>query len=718
MRAALLVCVVVGARASSPLSSSCSTTPKTDIGGHDVGELYPCASIDACCAACAQAAACTQAVYQENAPPGANACYFKGGGDPEPAAEGLTLVSAGPSTPTPPPAPTPPAPPTPPTPPPAPPTPAPAPPAHPPARTVWPLPANWTYDSSGPWPTFSGPQQRAVLAPSFDIACSGCPAELGAAAARYRRLMLLGGEPVAGNPEGAASTLGGLDITLADHDAALAIGADESYSLRLGNGTDVRAALSANTQWGAMRGLETFAQLVRWSGADPQDGGAYVGNASYYVENLPMELSDAPRFPWRGLMVDSSRHFLGRATLMRVLDAMSYNKMNVMHWHATDDNSWSIESATYPNFHKVGAYAPRMVHTVADIAALRKYARERGIVIYVEFDVPSHGAGIWGGAYPNTTSPWPSSLNSNDEPRAGCIVEPTGIAGKVLGGLAAEFGDAATKPAPPLEGSSSAASAAVAAGLVHFGGDEVGGPGCWASDPRVQAWAKALGEPYVTSNGTVNTTTVHARFEVDAAKAAIENGVTPVFWLEDAWTACNENPIFDDMPKETIFASWSGAEQGKVVRDGFRAINNWGWYLDQTNPAGTSPYAYADTWNNMYDVDPVASVNIDPPLTVAEARLILGGEATMFGERIDATNFDQWVWPRACAVAERLWSDMAQINARNPPGAHQEANGRLERQRCHMVRRGIGAGPAQPQSEFGGELCELPASWNNTESCI
>ena len=122
----------------------------------------------------------------------------------------------------------------------------------------------------------------------------------------------------------------------------------------------------------------------------------------------------------------------------------------------------------------------------------------------------------------------------------------------------------------------------------------------------------------------------------------------------------------------------------------------------------------------MYDVDPVGAVNIDPPLTPAEVKRILGGEATMFGERIDGTNFDQWVWPRTSAVAERLWSDAAQINKLNPPGSHQEANGRLARQRCHMVRRGIGAGPARPQSEFGysnyerGELCELPESWNSS----
>ena len=230
----------------------------------------------------------------------------------------------------------------------------------------------------------------------------------------------------------------------------------------------------------------------------------------------------------------------------------------------------------------------------------------------MQFDAPSHGAGIWGTAYPNTTSPWPADSTAIDSTsstsRAGCIVEPTGIAGKVLGGLAAEFGDAAAMPAPPLEGGNAAASTTAGpAGLVHFGGDEVGYPSCWASDPTVQAWAKKQGQPYVTPNGTVNTTTVHARFEVDAAKAAVENGATPVFWLEDAWTATHMNPIFDGMPKEAIFASWSGSEQGKVVRDGYRAINNWGWYLDQTAQVGPSPYAYADTWNNMYDVDPVRS---------------------------------------------------------------------------------------------------------------
>ena len=209
--------------------------------------------------------------------------------------------------------------------------------------------------------------------------------------------MMPGGEPVDSNPEGAAMTLGGLDIALANPAVPLSIGADESYTLALGNSSSssssgggdgdvnvVRATLTAETQWGAMRGLETFAQLVRWSGADPHDGGAYVGNASYYVDNIPLSVVDAPRFPWRGLMVDSSRHFLPLSTLKRALDAMSFNKLNVLHWHATDDNSWSIQSATYPRFAQVGGYAPRMVHSTADIAELRQYARERGIVIYVE----------------------------------------------------------------------------------------------------------------------------------------------------------------------------------------------------------------------------------------------------------------------------------------------------------------------------------------------
>lgn len=153
--------------------------------------------------------------------------------------------------------------------------------------------------------------------------------------------MLVGGEPIASNPENATMTLAGLDVAITNPAASLSIGVDESYSLTLGNSSSgnsssggggggiVRASLKAETQWGAMRGLETFAQLVRWSGADPQDGGVYVGNASYYVDNIPFQLDDAPRFLWRGLMVDSSRHFLPISTLKKALDAMSYNKLNV-----------------------------------------------------------------------------------------------------------------------------------------------------------------------------------------------------------------------------------------------------------------------------------------------------------------------------------------------------------------------------------------------------
>ncbi len=98
---------------------------------------------------------------------------------------------------------------------------------------------------------------------------------------------------------------------------------------------------------------------------------------------------------WRGVLIDSSRHYLSVATILRTLDAMSYNKFNVMHWHFVDDNSWPVVFESYPNFAQAGAYDPDAVYQPADVANIVNYAYERGIMVIPEYDSPGH-ASIWG----------------------------------------------------------------------------------------------------------------------------------------------------------------------------------------------------------------------------------------------------------------------------------------------------------------------------------
>ncbi|KAL1440446.1 hypothetical protein MTO96_009483 [Rhipicephalus appendiculatus] len=156
---------------------------------------------------------------------------------------------------------------------------------------------------------------------------------------------------------------------------------DESYSLVVPEQGD--AVLKSQTVWGALRGLETFSQLVH------QDS---------FLINVTM-VDDFPRFSYRGILLDSSRHFQPIKILKQNLDAMAYNKFNVFHWHLVDDQSWPLEMATYPNLTQ-SAYSPRHVYSRKDVQDIIEYARLRGIRVIPEIDTPGHTQAL-GKAFPD-----------------------------------------------------------------------------------------------------------------------------------------------------------------------------------------------------------------------------------------------------------------------------------------------------------------------------
>jgi hypothetical protein len=139
---------------------------------------------------------------------------------------------------------------------------------------------------------------------------------------------------------------------------------------------------------------------------------------------------------------------------------------------------------------------------------------------------------------------------------------------------------------------------------------------------------------------------------------------------------------------KSVIEVWNAppSEVAKVVKAGYRALYASSWYLDQQipNPNETF-YLWGDTWKDFYMADPVAGQSLTP----AELELVLGGEACMWGEQVDYTDFDIRVWPRAAAVAERLWSPKSYTDI-------DEAEPRLGAQRCRMVQRGINAFPIYP----------------------
>jgi hexosaminidase len=364
---------------------------------------------------------------------------------------------------------------------------------------------------------------------------------------------------------------------------------DESYVLTV---TTEGVTLDAPQTWGALRGLETLLDLV-----EPGPAGL----------SLPVvTIKDRPRFPWRGLLIDSGRHFMPIDVLKRNLDGMAAMKMNVLHWHLTEDQGFRVESRRFPRLHQMGSDGD--FYTQAQIKDVIAYAADRGIRVVPEFDMPGH-----------TTSWFVGHPELATESRAYTIERKWGIMApamdptreEVYRFLDAFLGEmAALFPDPVL----------------HIGGDEVEGH-AWDGSPAVASFKAAKG---LKSNADLQ-----AYFNKRLAQILTRHGKTMMGWDEI---------LHDDLPKGTIIHSWRGPESlAKVARQGFRGVLSNGLYIDLIQPAA-----------QHYAVDPMDkdAAGLGPE----ESARILGGEATMWSEFVGPETIDSRVWPRTAAIAERLWS--------------------------------------------------------------
>jgi Glycosyl hydrolase family 20, catalytic domain/beta-acetyl hexosaminidase like len=163
---------------------------------------------------------------------------------------------------------------------------------------------------------------------------------------------------------------------------------DESYQITV-HSPSPWIEVHATTVYGARHGMETIAQLFTFAWMDPTGRGAVfmLSNASLYIE-------DAPVYSYRGLLIDTGRHYLPLQLILTNLEVMAANKLNVLHWHLTDAESWPYQSTTFPELSQHGAYCPECIYTASDIAVVVQYAAVRGIRVVPEFDLPSHAQGM------------------------------------------------------------------------------------------------------------------------------------------------------------------------------------------------------------------------------------------------------------------------------------------------------------------------------------
>lgn len=374
-----------------------------------------------------------------------------------------------------------------------------------------------------------------------------------------------------------------------DAPGTVELGMDESYTLEV---NEEQVILTAATDIGALRGLETLQQML------DADANGYVWQAC--------RVEDAPRFPWRGLMIDSCRHFMPLDMLKRNLDGMASVKLNVLHWHLTEDQGFRIESKTFPKLHEMGSDGQYYTH--AQIREIVEYADARGIRVVPEFDIPGH-ATAWLVGYPELGSaPGPYQIE-----RQWGIFDPC------------------LNPANPevyvfLEKLFDEMTALFPDAYFHIGGDEVNGVH-WDANAQIQQ--------FMQENGIADNHALQSYFNQKVLEILTADGKKMIGWDEI---------LQPDMPTDVMIQSWRGRESMEAAaRGGYASILSNGYYIDLIYPA-------VDHYLN----DPLPE---DTNLTEAEQARILGGEATMWAEYVTDETVDSRIWPRTAAIAERLWSD-------------------------------------------------------------
>jgi hexosaminidase len=420
----------------------------------------------------------------------------------------------------------------------------------------------------------------------------------------------------------------------ADHgrESVQKLGEDESYELTV---TDSGAKLTGSTTLGVLRGLQTFLQLV-------------AINPSGFAAPA-VTIKDQPRFPWRGLLIDVSRHFIPLDVLKRNLDGMAAVKMNVLHWHLSDDQGFRVESKAFPKLAGMGSDG--MYYTQAEIREFLAYAHDRGIRVIPEFDIPGHSRS-WFLGYPDLSSGTGSYTleGGGVDP----IMDPTRestykFLEKFIAEMSKLFPDA----------------------FFHIGGDEVDGKQ-WDANPKIQE--------FIHAHGMKNNQDLQAHFNQRLQRILAKNHKTMVGWDEI---------LHPDLPKTIVVQSWRGQQSlATAAKQGYSGLLSFGYYLDLMWPAA-----------RHYAVDPMTMPDPATTLTPEEKNRILGGESCQWAEWVTPENIDSHIWPRNAAIAERLWSpsDVKDVNSMyarmNAVSLALEWLGLTHRSaRTHMLHRM--AGPA------------------------
>ena len=444
-------------------------------------------------------------------------------------------------------------------------------------------------------------------------------------------------EPPAASASATTTTKGsltGIRVCITSDNDTLGPDTSEDYNLTISSTGG--GILTATSIYGALHGLGSLSQLVERS--------------THSIMNAPIAIEDRPRFGYRGLLVDTGRHFLPLSFLKHVVDGLAANKLNVMHWHIVDFQSFPCGSDTFPALAEKGAYSYPAAHFSPDnMRELVAYAKARGVRIMPEWDVPGHSA--FGYAFPELMA-CPSA------PGEIGVLDPTQDATyDMLNKFFAEMMTIFTDP------------------YVFLGGDEVNTAECFAGNPRIAKWMAAHN---VTADGVQQY--FWSQMTAKVLPSALKGRTINI------WEADNMQIDPTTLPKGTVANGYQSKKTADITIGEYKmpstlSIASQQWYLD-SQPSGYNQ----NSWEKRYMVEPTSNLTKLPE----NRPLLLGGEGAMWGEGINQDNFDAYVWRGMAAIGERLWSPAALT----PSVA--AALGRLSQHVCRMTWDGFRPGPVEP----------------------
>ncbi|KAG9246844.1 beta-N-acetylhexosaminidase [Calycina marina] len=484
---------------------------------------------------------------------------------------------------------------------------------------------------------------------------------------------------------GSHSELTTVIFSISDTSVPLQQGVDESYTLIVTESSS-SIAITSKTVWGALNAITTLQQLIICD----SHGGLEI--------EQPVTIKDAPLYPYRGIMIDTGRNFLTLPKIKEQIDGMALSKLNVLHWHLDDSQSWPIQMKIYPQMTK-DAYSVNEIYSQAAINDVLAYAQARGVRVIPEVDMPGHASSGWKQVDSSIVA-CANSWWSNDNWPLHTAVEPNPGQLEILN----------PKTYKVVKNVYDELSALFSDDFFHVGGDELQ-TGCYNFSTITTDWFAA------NSSRTYADLLQHW---VDTAMPIFKapNNRKLIMWEDVVIGASGVHA--NTVPTDIVMQSWNNgiANIKALTSMGYEVIvssSDWlyldcgygGWvsndprYDINVNPdaaTGDSNFNFGGnggswcapykTWQRIYDYDFTAN------LTAAEAEKVIGVTAPLWAEQVDDTVVSSKMWPRAAALAELSWSGNKDANGNKRT---TELTQRIFNFREYLVANGIGAAPLAPK---------------------